>query len=428
MARLDEQDFDEKRLSRRQRRKQGELIAYIILSVFILLLAGGIFLGVHFISGLFKEKVTVNEEVEMASSEDTSAAVIATPTEVSEPQEYTEEDLSKEIVDSILSEMTIEDKVAGLFIVTPEQLTGVDTAVKAGSGTQEALSNYAVGGVVYAAKNIKSTDQIKEMLDTSVSMSKYPLFTILSETASHADSVVTTLSLAPEEEISDSKTAHSAGVHVGTQLFKYGFNFEVGPSIEISENGQFGQDVDSVKENVSEYATGLKESGVTACGSVFPMKADTASEAASIDVSKDDLVINQYEAFREAIESGSLGAVMVSNAAFPQVTGDDTPASLSGTMIEEELRGTLGYDGIVITSPLTDGAITGRYSPAEAAVNAVKAGADMIYIPENFTESYEALLSAVQQGSISEDRINESIRRIYRVKYADRVNQISQGS
>ena len=427
MARLDEQDFDEKRLSRHQRRKQGELFAYIILIVFILLIAGGIGTGVYFLRGYLKEQAieqeAVQAEAEAVAQE--SAPVIETPEETPQPQEYTEEDLFKEITDTVLGEMSIEDKVAGLFIVTPEQLTGVETAVKAGSGTQDALSNYAVGGILYAPKNIKSTDQIKEMLDETTSMSKYPIFTILSEQSASNDAVKETLTLTPEEEITDSVSAHSAGLFVGSQLFKYSFNFAIAPTVEVTEDGQFGQEPSQVKENAAAYALGLKESGITSCGAVFPGRADTASGMAAIDVSKDDLVLSQYESFKEGITSGSMGAIMVTNASFPQVAGDNTPASLSSVMIGEELRGTLGFEGVVITAPLNEGAITEYYTSAEAAVAAIDAGADMICVPENFDESYQGLLEAVQSGSISEERINESLRRIYRIKYADRIDQIS---
>lgn len=427
MARYEEQDFDEKRLARRQRRKQSQLIAYIILTLIIVFIAVAIGVGIHFVSGYIKASHPEEESVLEASSEETSVALIETPQESAEPVEYSEEDLSKEIIDSILSEMTLEDKVAGLFIVTPEQLTGVETAVKAGSGTQEALAAYAVGGIVYAPKNIKSTDQIKEMLDDTASMSKYPVFTILSASSRASDAVISELSLTPDEEITDSVSAHSNGLYIGSQLFKYGFNFAADPLFDISEDGSFGAEPGDVKENASAYALGLKESGVTSCGYFFPSKADTTTGTVSIDISKDDLVLKEYEAFKKALDEGCVGAVMMTNASFPQVTGDETPSSLSGVMISEELRGTLGFDGIVITSPLNEGAITQNYSSGDAAVAAINAGADMLYIPDNFTEGYEALLSAVQSGSISEERINESIRRIYKIKYADRVNQISQG-
>lgn len=427
MARFEEQDFDEKRLARRQRRKQSQLIAYILLALIIIVIAVAIGFGIHFVSGLFKASHPQEEPATEVSTGDASVALIETPQESAEPVEYSEEDLSKEIIDSILSEMSLEDKVAGLFIVTPEQLTGVETAVKAGSGTQEALAAYAVGGIVYAPKNIKSADQIKEMLDDTASMSKYPVFTILSGSSRASDAVISELSLTPDEEITDSVSAHSNGLYIGSQLFKYGFNFALDPLVEVTEEGSFGSEPEVVKENVSAYALGLKESGITSCGYFFPAQADTTTEAVAIDISKDDLVLKEYEAFKEALDEGSIGAVMMTNASFPQITGDETPAGLSAGMIGEELRGTLGFDGIVITSSLSDAAVTASYNSAEAAVAAINAGADMLYIPENFTEGYEGLLSAVRSGSISEERINESIRRIYKVKYADRVNQISQG-
>ena len=92
-----------------------------------------------------------------------------------------EEALLEEAVDNYVAGMSLEDKVAGLFIVTPEQLTGVGTAVQAGEGTKEALAKYPVGGLVYFSQNIQSAEQIKEMLANTRSYSKYPLFLAVDE-------------------------------------------------------------------------------------------------------------------------------------------------------------------------------------------------------------------------------------------------------
>jgi beta-N-acetylhexosaminidase len=116
------------------------------------------------------------------------------------------------------------------------------------------------------------------------------------------------------------------------------------------------------------------------------------------------------------------------NASFPNVIGDNTPASLSSVMIEDELRGVLGFDGIVISGALNEGAITEYYTSDQAAVMAVKAGADMVFLPEDFETAYNGLLEAVNSGEISENRINESLSRIYSIKYADRVEEITKGS
>ncbi len=81
----------------------------------------------------------------------------------------------------------------------------------------------------------------------------------------------------------------------------------------------------------------------------------------------------------------------------------------------------------MITAPLNEAAVIDNYSSSEAAIKAIKAGCDMILVPGNFVEAYEGLLSEVRDGSISEERVDESLRRIYRIKYVEKVNQIAQG-
>jgi beta-N-acetylhexosaminidase len=428
MSRIEEQDFDEKRLARRQRRKKSQLIAYITLGTIVVLVVGLLVFGIHMLTkAIGGRKTPVDpydgyaEAGEYASEE---TAVIETPEETQEVREYTEEEILEEIVGSVLSEMTLEDKVAGLFLVTPEQLTGVDTAVKAGSGTQEALAQYAVGGVVYAPKNIKTTDQIKEMLSSTTSMSKYPVFAVLSPQAAASENVQSTLSLIPDAEITDKESAAAAGEKIGSELFKYGFNLAIAPDMEVKEDGEFGSDLEKVRENTAAYAVGLQATGVASCGYIFPVKGDTASGLSASDKTREDLVTGEFEVFKNSLDQG-MNAVMVTSVSLPELTGDNTPACLSERIIEDELRGALGFEGIVVTAPLNEGAITQYYTSAEAVVAAIKAGADMVYIPENFQEAYEGLLAEVREGSLNEERVDESLRRIYSVKYADRVRNIA---
>ncbi len=418
MARYDEQDLDEKRLARRHRRRQSRLIAFIILIIFIALIVALVILGV---STLKKKFATTSEPVptqNITETEEEQEQVIESPSEETQPvQEYSEEELLTEIVESCIAEMPLEDKVAGLFIATPEQLTGVETAVKAGSGTKDALANYAVGGIIYAAKNIKSDDQIKEMLDTTASMSKYPIFTIMSDKAVSNESVIATLGYEIPEEMKDPEEVEKTATEIGSQLYKYGFNLAMAPAIGSFEDGDI----------TAAFARGLKGAGITACEYRFPIMGETVENADSSDVTKDDLVMNEYTQIKPSIDDGSLGAVQISNISLPQLTGDETPACLSSKVVEEELRGTLGFEGIVITAPLNEAAVIDNYSSSEAAIKAIKAGCDMILVPGNFVEAYEGLLSEVRDGSISEERVDESLRRIYRIKYVEKVNQIAQG-
>ena len=122
-----------------------------------------------------------------------------------------------------------------------------------------------------------------------------------------------------------------------------------------------------------------------------------------------------------AVQNG-VDCIMVSHISADGVTGDDTPSSLSSVMISDVLRNTLGFDGVVMTDFLDDSAITDSYSSAEAAVAAIQAGADLLLSPEDYQEAYEGVLQAVADGTISQERIHDSIYRIYRVKYKNAID------
>ncbi|MCR5557428.1 MAG: beta-N-acetylhexosaminidase [Butyrivibrio sp.] len=428
MGRLEEQDFDDKRLARRNRRKRSQLFAFIILAVVLVLIVTGIGVSVHFIRKAVTDRQVQSEKAQEAASEEASQNfVIETPAEPTpEELEMSENDVMNEIVNGVISEMTLEDKVAGLFFVNPEQFTGVATVVKAGSSTQEALSKYAVGGMLYSAKNLKSKDQTMEMLKTTVEMSKYPLFMATTEEGQQNSSVTASIGGIEAVDVNSSDAAYIMGSNIASALFLYGFNFDIAPKLDVTENGYYGTDTDVAKDLTAAMARGLEESGITACLHDFPLSADTTSGTATNDISSDDLITVIYDIYNNAFANGEAKAVMMSNVSLPQVIGDNTPASLSEKIITEDLRGTLGFDGVVLTGPMNERAITESYSSDQAAVAAIKAGADMIYIPEDFEVAYQGLLSAVQSGEISEERINESLARIFRIKYAARAEQIAE--
>ncbi len=428
MSKFDEQDFDEKRLARRQKRKKSQITAFVILAVVILLLAGVAVFCVYSIRNLLGISGSPQEAAEAASEASSEEAVIETPDTIEpEAQEMSEEDILSEVVDGCVAELSIEDKVAGLFVVTPEQLTGVATAVKAGSGTQDALSKYAVGGVAYFAKNIKDEGQISEMLDATETMSKYPIFTFVSDEGKKG-AVTTNITIDGITDVTDTDTASSSATALGLALSSYGFNMNLAPSIDLSDAGLYGSDADKAGELVTAFSSGIKDSGVDVCVNSFPLKTDTSAGLTAIDKSKDDLSNGEYKLFSALIDKGIPSAVMMSNASFEKAVGDNTPASLSSAMIEDELRNGLGFDGVIITGPLNEASITEYYTSADAAVNAIKAGADMIYLPENFEEAYNGVLEAVNNGSIDESRLDESLKRIYRIKYANKAVEIKESN
>ena len=124
--------------------------------------------------------------------------------------------------------------------------------------------------------------------------------------------------------------------------------------------------------------------------------------------------------FQAGIEAG-VDFIMVGHVIATSIDTEVVPCSLSKVMITDVLRGELGFDGVIITDALNMGAITEEYTSEEAAVLAIQAGADMLLMPDDFVAAYNGLLAAVQEGTISEERIDESLRRIYRIKCADKL-------
>ncbi len=171
---------------RRQRRIRNQILAYTALALLLIgMVAGGVF-GVRYAVGRIRDKrqeEALKKEMEALAQEQAQEQEEAQTEEEpeEEAEEYTEDDLLDEMVEASISGMPLEDRVAGLFLTTPEALTGTDNATIAGEGTEKALAQYPIGGLVYAASNIQSEDQFRKMLTDTLSKSKYQLFLILDD-------------------------------------------------------------------------------------------------------------------------------------------------------------------------------------------------------------------------------------------------------
>lgn len=336
----------------------------------------------------------------------------------------------------IISEMTLEEKVCQLFMITPEQLTLVDTAIQAGETTKEALARYPVGGLIYFQPNIVDEQQLKTMIANTQSYSKYPLFIgideeggpLVSRIANSGSFHVETFPSMREVGASgDYNEAYRIGQTIGTYLHELGFNMDFAPVADVLTNPSntvigsrsFGADPEMNAQMVAQVTKGLQEQGVYAVLKHFPghggTDEDSHENAVRSDRTLEQLRTTEFLPFSRGIHAGA-GCVMAGHISLPAVTQNDLPATLSPEIITGLLRETLSFDGIVITDSMSMGAITNYYTSDEAAVKAIQAGADIILIPQHFEQAYEGLLQAVQNGIISEDRIDESVYRILRHK------------
>lgn len=357
--------------------------------------------------------------------------VISEP-EPTEEEPVEEKDPLDDIVDACIAAMSLEDKVAGLFLITPEQLTGVSAAIKAGDATQEALNQHAVGGMVYQKQNMKSQEQFTQMLSTTATMSRYPMFFAVAEAGANgtvSKSAIPTgelSSFAKLTESGDPTSAYTLGQTMADYLVPLGINLNLAISANLDAGeDSFGTDGTNAMAYVQKMVSGLQEKKVGACLTTFPGMSDadsvdTDQGMAVITCDADELRNSRFPVFRAGIEAGAQFC-MIGNVSAPNVIGDNTPCVLNSVIVTELLRGELGFEGVIISDAFTDKAITEYYTSGEAAVKAIRAGVDMILVPESFEEAYQGVLEAVNTGALTEERINESLHRIYRVKYADRV-------
>lgn len=351
-------------------------------------------------------------------------------------QAEAKEEQMLEEVEEILAGMTLEEKVYQLFIITPEALTGSNTVTAAGETTRKSLENYPVGGLVYFSKNLKDPAQTKKMLQNVMAFSYevegLPLFTCIDEEGGRVARIGSNPAFGVEkigcmQEVEDEKEAYEAGETIGTYLSRLGFNFDFAPDADVLTNKSnkaigdrsFGSDSDRVVKMAAAFSDGLHSQNVLSSFKHFPghgaVQGDTHDGFAYTDKTYEELLKSELKPFMAA---GSLGvdAVMAAHISVPEITGEDTPCTLSEKMITDVLRRDLGFEGLIITDALDMGAITQNYTSRQAAVLAFRAGVDMLLMPRDFKQASEGILEAVEKGEISEERIDESLRRIIKVK------------
>lgn len=192
------------------------------------------------------------------------------------------------------------------------------------------------------------------------------------------------------------------------------------PNNPIINTRSFGESPELVAKHSNSFLKGLQDGGMIATSKHFPGHGNTSIDShLDLPVLKSNLdELNQIELypFKENIKAGVM-SIMVGHLAVPAIEGDTgIPASLSKKIITDLLKNQLGFKGLIVTDALNMHGITNYYSTAKATIEAIKAGHDCILFPDNPIEAIDAIIDAVRNGVISEERINYSVRKILRTK------------
>ena len=355
-------------------------------------------------------------------------------------------------INALLRQMTLREKVGQLFMVRPDALdpaltqTQIDDERAAGvteltEAMRAALQQYPVGGICQFGKNIEDPEQLTRFNADLQRASRWPLLIAVDEEGGAVARLANDPDFAlPQYESAaavgasgDPEQAREMGRTIGGYLKACGFTMDFAPDADVLTNPEnpvigdraFSQDAKTVARMAAAMAQGLQEQGVLPVYKHFPGHGDTAEDShsglARTDRTLAEMRGCEFLPFRlteNGFDPERLPAVMVGHIAAPALGDGDAPASLSYRLVTEVLRGEVleGAPVLVVTDSLSMGAVTERYGSGQAAVRALQAGCDVLLMPAGLAEAFDAVVAAVEDGTISAARLDESVARVLRAK------------
>ena len=293
------------------------------------------------------------------------------------------------------------------------------------------LNTYSPGGFILMSDNYSTFDKTKQFIDDLKSNSKIPMIIATDEEGG----LVQRLENLTDVKVTDIPDMYDVGSTgdinkakevakvLAEELRTLGINLTFAPDADIWTNPDntvigkrsFGNDAKTVSEMAVAFNQSLEENGIMGCFKHFPGHGDTEADShyylPVVNKSYDDIKSLELIPFQNAIDNGAT-MIMIGHIALPNITGDDTPASLSKKIITDILKTDMNYKGLVITDAVNMGALTENYSDEEIVAKAINAGVDLILMPNGTAKTIEYI-----KDNISEDRINESVKKILIYKY-----------
>jgi beta-N-acetylhexosaminidase len=325
-----------------------------------------------------------------------------------------------------VKEMSLRDMVGQMFMIS---IGGTEPDYY----VNKMIRERNVGGVLLFGHNMRSEAQTRRLTAALQRLSMQtepaiPLFVAVDQEGgeiSHAPWVAQQPAAAQVGARGDPEEARAIAEEMGRELLRAGVNTDLAPVVDTGFGAaigrrSFGEDPQLVAEMGAAAVEGFKTAGVVSAAKHFPNHGPATSDShvvlPVVDHDLPKLRSHDLPPFRAAIQAG-VPMVMVGHLLYPAVD-PERPASLSPRAVGV-LRGELGFGGVVVTDDLAMAGASGEDPPARAAVEAVKAGANLLIIsspPEQQADAYDAVVAAVKSGEIPQRRIQDSVERILRVK------------
>lgn len=324
-------------------------------------------------------------------------------------------------ITQMVDTLTIEEKIGQLLMVGHWKQNYFQH-------TKNMLTLYKFGGVIIMDVDDKNVSTVPQWTQAWQETSTIPLLISIDQEGG----VVNRLKTDPytqtsQREIDSVDEAAAVGISRGAELAGLGINTNLAPVIDYSNtpdsflydrsfasSSQIGTLADAL-------INGHSVSNVLAIPKHFPGHADTADDSHYV-LPIVDITAAQFPEhvaqFSDLLATAEVDALMTAHVLFPKLD-DEYPVTLSYEILSRQLRRDLGFEGVIITDDMTMGAITNQWPTNEAAVQAVNAGADIVLFaadPNAAMEAHTYMVAAVQDGELSEERVDESVTRILELK------------
>ena len=345
---------------------------------------------------------------------------------IQDKQQIKQENLTiDEKVDQIVVSMSQTEKL-GQMVMIGIQGTKVD------DDSLYMLNQYHMGGVILFDKNMESPEQVKQLTSDLQAQSneKVPLFIGIDEEGGDVVRMAEKLTPPPSQKeigaTGDIEQAKTWAIKTAKSLKDMGINVNFAPVADVGSNDKrsYSTDANTVIDFVRAATKGYQQENIIYSLKHFPGigkgKVDSHIDSSSIDVAKEILMAEDIIPFKTIIDENEPNDyfILVSHLKYPALD-EEYPASLSSKIMTDLLRNELGYKGIIITDDMEMGAVANHNDFRSIGVKAIKAGADIVLVCHEYEhqqEVYLGLLDAVNNGEISQERIDESIKRIIKVK------------
>ncbi len=336
----------------------------------------------------------------------------------------------QQFINLIVQHMTLDQKLGQMMIV---QFVGPNFSLDIST----MISQYHVGAVLLftANNNIADKAQLKGLIQQMQSNSSIPMIAAIDQEGGTVDRLKTLDGPRPPVAdigaTNDTGKAMAAGIRDAQDLASYGFNLNLAPVVDVTNvyNPQlygrtYGNNAALVTKMAQAYLQGLQQSGkVLGTLKHFPglgdVGVDPHSGVPNLYRSKSDLEAIDWAPYRALIQQGNVHAIMVTHEIVHAIDSS-IPSSLSYKVVTGILRDDLGFQGVIMTDSLTMEGITAYYTEAQAAAVAVEAGSDLLMgatTPADVASMIAGIKQAIASGEISQQRIDDSVRRILMLKY-----------